>query len=255
MLRWLYPGSAEVGPSESWPSAECGHEDSNMTHETRGLQILLLEDHALVRAHLTALLEQEPDLVVRSMPEDGATAASLLRGGEPDLVILDVASNRSRGLGLLKELKALCPKLPVLVLSMHDETLYAERAFQAGAAGFITKEESAAKIVPAVRKVLGGENYLGERLAERLRQKQSGKAGAEVGSPLEMLTEREWEIFQKIGSGMDANQVAAELRLGVKTIESYRARISEKLQLPDGVELADHARQWLQRPVEASAQA
>jgi DNA-binding NarL/FixJ family response regulator len=220
----------------------------------RRSKLLLVEDHELVRAHLTALLQREPDLEVHGEAGAGATALSLLGRQEPDLVILDAASKRSRGLDLLKELKGFRPQLPVLMVSMHDETFYAERALRAGAQGFLTAEEAAAHMLAAVRKVLAGEIYVSERMAERLKRRNAGKAGAALGSPLEMLTEREWEVFQRIGSGMSTQQMAEELGLGIKTVESYCTRIREKLQLADGTELLQQASNWAQKPYEHRSQ-
>jgi DNA-binding NarL/FixJ family response regulator len=225
-----------------------------MTREIIRKQVLLVEDHALVRTHLQALLQREPDLEVCSVASAGETASSLLARGKPNLIIINAGSAHSRGFALLTELKALQPHLPVLILSLQDETSYAERALKAGAAGFITKEEATANILPAVRKVLGGGIYVSERMAERLRQKQAGKAGEEPGSPLEVLTEREWEVFQRIGAGMKADQMALDLGVGIKTVESYRRRILEKLQLIEGSQLANYASQWAQKPATMMAQ-
>jgi DNA-binding NarL/FixJ family response regulator len=224
------------------------------SEQDRRLKVLLVEDHELVRAHLTALLQREADLMVRSEPSAGQTAASLLGPEQPDLVILDAASKRSRGLELLKEFRETRPQLPVLVLSMHNETPYAERALGAGAKGFITTEEAATHVFSAVRKVLAGEVYVSERMAERLKQRKAGKAEAALGSPLEMLTEREWEVYRRIGSRMSTRQIAEELHLAIRTVESYCTAIREKLQLAEGAELFQQAREWAQKPYEQRAQ-
>ncbi len=206
----------------------------------------LVDDHPLVREHLTALLQREPDLAVCGEAADGPTALSLINQQQPDLVILDISLKHSHGLELLKDLKELRPGLPVLVLSMHDETLYAERALRAGAMGYITKEEATTNVLSAVRKVLGGQVYMSERMAGRMMKKMVGGRRDELGSPLELLTDRELEVFQMIGQGLGTRQIAEELRLGIKTVESYRARIKEKLQLTDGNQLLQHAIQWVQ---------
>jgi DNA-binding NarL/FixJ family response regulator len=217
----------------------------------RRLKVLLVEDHELVRAHLTALLQREPDLEVRSESSAGATAGSLLGPEQSDLVILDAASKRSRGLELLKEFKKVRPQLPVLVVSMHNETMYAEQALSAGAKGFISTEEAAAHMLSAVRIVLAGEVYVSERMAECLKQR---KAGAVPGSPLEMLTEREWEIYQRIGSGMKAQQIAEELHLAIRTVEFCVTAIRGKLQLAEDAELFQQAGQWAQKTYEQRTQ-
>jgi len=220
---------------------------SNET-EPRKATVFLVDDHPMVREHLTALLQAVPDLVVCGEAGDAPTALSLIGRQQPDLVILDISLKRSNGLELLKSLKELRPQLPVLVLSMHDELLYAERALRAGALGYITKEEATINILSAVRRVLAGQVYLSERMAGRMMKKMIGGAAEEVGSPLEILTDRELEVFQMLGHGLGTRRIAEELRLGIKTVESYRARIKEKLQLADGNQLLQHAIQWVQGP-------
>jgi DNA-binding NarL/FixJ family response regulator len=214
--------------------------------EKRKSKVFLVDDHPLVREHLTALLQREVDLEVCGEAADGPTARSLITRQEPDLVILDISLKHSHGLELLKDLKELRPKLPVLVLSMHDETLYAERALRAGAMGYITKEEATVSVLSAVRKVLAGEVYLSARMAGRMMQKMVKGGTDQAGSPLEVLADRELEVFQMIGRGMGTRQIAEELRLGIKTVESYKGRIKEKLRLTDGNELLQHAIQWVQ---------
>jgi DNA-binding NarL/FixJ family response regulator len=177
---------------------------------------------------------------------DAPTALELISRQSPDLVILDISLKQSNGLELIKDLKQRWPKLPVLVLSMHDEMLYAERSLRAGALGYITKEEATVNVLSAVRKVLGGEVYLSERMAGRVMKRMVSGAKDELGSPLEVLTDRELEVFQMLGRGMGTRQIAEELRLGIKTVESCRARIKEKLQLQDGNQLLQHAIQWVQ---------
>ena len=164
----------------------------------------------------------------------------------PDLVILDISLKRSNGLELIKSLKEMWPKLPVLVLSMHDEMLYAERSLRAGALGYITKEEATVNVLSAIRKVLRGQVYLSDRMAGRMMKRMVGGVVEEGGSLLEVLTDRELEVFQMLGRGLGTRQIAEELRLGIKTVESYRARIKEKLQLEDGNQLLQHAIQWVQ---------
>jgi DNA-binding NarL/FixJ family response regulator len=209
-------------------------------------KVFLVDDHPMVREHLTALLQQEPDLQVCGEAADGPSALALINRQKPDLVILDISLKHSHGLELLKDLKALRPSLPVLVLSMHDETLYADRALRAGALGYITKEEATSKVLQAVRKVLAGQVYLSEQMAGRMMRRLVGGGGEQAKPPLAALTDRELEILQMIGHGIGTRQIAEELRLGVKTVESYRARIKEKLGLADGNQLLQHAIQWFQ---------
>ena len=209
-------------------------------------KVFLVDDHPLVREHLTALLQAQADLAVCGEAADAPTALSLVARLSPDLVILDLSLKRSSGLELIKQLKELWPKLPVLVLSMHDEMLYAERSLRAGALGYITKEEATANVLSAVRRVLSGQVYLSERMAGRMMRKMVGGKLEETSSPLEVLTDRELEVFQMLGRGLGTRQIAAELRVGIKTVESYRARIKDKLQLADGNQLLQHAIQWVQ---------
>ena len=209
-------------------------------------RVFLVDDHPLVREHLTALLQAQADLEVCGEAADAPIALSLIGRHAPDLVILDISLKRSNGLELIKSLKEMRPKLPVLVLSMHDEMLYAERSLRAGALGYITKEEATVNILSAVRRVLSGQVYLSERMAGRLMKKMVGGEIAELESPLEVLTDRELEVFQMLGEGLGTRQIADELHLGIKTVESYRARIKEKLRLADGNQLLQHAIQWVQ---------
>ena len=210
-------------------------------------RVFLVDDHALVRRQLRALIEAEPDLTVCGDAADATTAAGLIRQQEAQLVVLDISLKRSNGLDLLKDLQTLQPRPVVLVLSMHDETFYVERALNAGAMGYITKEEAPFHFLSAVRRVLSGQVYLGERIADRLEQKRAGTGAVEVGSPLEVLTEREWRVFQAIGQGSGTAQIARELGLGVKTVEAYAAQIRDKLQLTDGEHLTRYATYGAQR--------
>ena len=214
--------------------------------EERKAKVFLVDDHPLVREHLTALIQHEADLQVCGEAADAPTALSLISRQVPDLVILDISLKRSNGLELIKSLKEMWPKLPVLVLSMHDEMLYAERSLRAGALGYITKEEATVNVLSAIRKVLRGQVYLSDRMAGRMMKRMVGGVAKEGGSPLEVLTDRELEVFQMLGRGLGTRQIAEELRLGIKTVESYRARIKEKLQLEDGNQLLQHAIQWVQ---------
>ncbi len=214
--------------------------------EKRKSKVFLVDDHPLVREHLTALIQSQADLEVCGEAADAPTALSLIGQQAPDLVVLDISLKRSNGLELIKSLKDQWPNLPVLVLSMHDEMLYAERSLRAGALGYITKEEATVNVLSALRRVLGGQVYLSDRMAARIMRKMVGGAAKQASSPLETLTDRELEVFQMLGQGLGTRQIAEELRLGVKTVESYRARIKEKLQLADGNQLLQHAIQWVQ---------
>lgn len=167
--------------------------------EQRKWEVFLVDDHPMVREHVTALLQREQDLQVCGEAADAPTALSLITRQAPDLVILHISLEHSHGLELLKDLKNQRPDLPVLVLSMHDETLYAERALRAGAMGYITKEEATVSVLSAVRKVLAGQVYLSDRMSARMMQKMVKGATARAASPAELLADRELEVFQMIG--------------------------------------------------------
>jgi DNA-binding NarL/FixJ family response regulator len=209
-------------------------------------RVFLVDDHPMVREHLSALLGREADLAVCGEAGDAPTALSRIQNLQPDLVILDISLKNSNGLELLKNVKAINPDLPVLVLSMHDESLYAARSLRAGALGYITKQEASKKILSAVRKVLAGQVYLSEQMSDRLMKRMVGGQPAGTGSALEVLTDRELEVFQMIGCGLGTRRIAEELRIGIKTVESYRARIKEKLYLADSAQLVQQAVQWVQ---------
>jgi DNA-binding NarL/FixJ family response regulator len=209
--------------------------------------VVLVDDNPLVREHLKALLEAEKDLTVCGEADDAPAALAVIGQHRPHLVILDISLKHSNGLDLLKDLSTFEPRPAVLVLTMHDEVRYAERALEAGAGGYITKEEATANILLAVRKVLAGEAYMSERLAKRLMQKQTGAGAGELGSPLELLTDREWEVFRGIGQGMPCQQIARQLGVRLKTVEAYQARIGEKLNLSDREQLRERATQWAQQ--------
>jgi DNA-binding NarL/FixJ family response regulator len=210
-------------------------------------RIFLVDDHPMIREHLHALVEREADLRVCGEAEDAATARTRLAGARADLVIMDLTLKGSHGLELLKDIKEEHPELPVLVLSMHDESLYAERAVRAGAMGYITKAEASRNILSAIRKVLAGEVYLSERMAARMMRTLVGKPAAPENL-LDELSDRELEVFRLIGQGHGTRRIAEELKVGIKTVESYRARIKEKLRLTDGDALLQAAIEWSREP-------
>lgn len=207
-------------------------------------KVFLVDDHPLVRDWLGQLIQRENDLMVCGEAEDTHEAVTKIEQTQPDIVIADISLKSTHGLELVKDLQVRHPKLPVLVLSMHDESLYAERVLRAGAKGYITKQEATKRILLAIRQVLAGQIYISEKMASRMVHKMLGR-GPEQRSPIERLTDRELEVFQLIGRGQGTRRIAAELHLGIKTVESYRARIKEKLKLEDGTQLLQHAIQWV----------
>ena len=194
-------------------------------------RILLVDDHAVVRFGISQLISRQPDLLVCGEEEDAARALSAIEQTKPDLVIADISLKDSSGLELVRNLKARHPGLPVLVLSVHDESVYAEVAFRAGALGYLMKDEALEKLLVAVRRVLSGAIYVSDAMAVKLLQKQiRGQSNAQ-SSPAEVLSDRELEVFQLIGGWKTTRQIADELHLSVKTVETYKARIMEKLEL------------------------
>lgn len=207
------------------------------------VRIILVDDHPIVRERLAQVIEAETDLRVCGEAEDRKGALQLIETTRPDLAIVDLALKNSHGLELIKDVVALHPHVKMLVVSLHEEDLYAERVIRAGASGYITKQEATRNILFAIRRVLAGEIYLGENVTRRIVAKVAGRPNG--GSLfLDRLTDRELEVFEKIGSGLRTGQVALELGVSVHTIETYRARIKEKLQIKDGNELVRHAIHW-----------
>jgi DNA-binding NarL/FixJ family response regulator len=207
-------------------------------------RILLVDDHPIVRQGLAEMIDQQDELQVCGTAEDVHKALDGVGRLKPDLVIADISLKGSNGIELLKNLKIRYPRLLVLVLSMHDEALYAVRALRAGAAGYIMKQEATEKVLTAVRHVLSGEIYLSNRMERKMIHQLVGGRIARTGSPIEDLSDRELEVFGLIGQGHGTRQIAEELHLSIKTIESHRAHIKEKLNLRNATELVQHAIQW-----------
>ena len=216
------------------------------THLTNGkIKVLLVDDHPILRAGLSKLINQESDMLVCGEAEDGPKGFDLVAKLSPDVVVVDVSLKGGNGIELIKNLKASHPDLPMLVLSMHDETLYAERALRAGSRGYIMKEEAIEQVLVGIRKVLAGEIFLSDRMKNRMLQQMAGNKGKVASSPIELLTDREIEVFRLIGEGHSTRQIAGELHLSVRTVEAYREYIKVKLNLKNAIELAQHAFQWV----------
>ncbi len=211
-------------------------------------RIILVDDHPLIRERLADILNHEPDLTVCGEAEDRYGALEAVRKQQPDLVLADLTLKASDGLELIKDLYAAWPKLPVLVVSMHDESLYAERVIRAGARGYITKQEATRNILAAVRRVLAGGIYVNEKAATRLVTRLSGGARSRAATPDELLTDRELQVFELTGYGLNTLQIGVRLHIGPKTVETYRARIREKLELKDANELLQRAISWAHQP-------
>lgn len=213
--------------------------------------IVIVEDHPMFRERLAELINREPDLEVCGEADNIRDGFDLITRGGAQVAIVDITLQGSSGLELLKNLKAAGTALPILILSMHDESLYAERVLRAGARGYITKSEASAKIMTALRQVLAGEIYLSPKIATKILGQIAGGAEAAVG--LDRLTDRELEVFNLIGRGQTTREISGALSLGVATVETYRARIKEKLQLENGARLQQEALRWVQNADQAAA--
>ncbi|MDH4238739.1 MAG: response regulator transcription factor [Phycisphaerae bacterium] len=207
-------------------------------------QILLVDDHPVVRDGLTAIINHQRDLNVCGGADDAHHALKAISELKPDIVVVDISLKNSDGIELTKSIKAQYPKLRVLVLSVHDESIYAERALRAGARAYLMKEVVSENIVNAIRTVLKGEIYVSNTISKKFLQEIAGDKAATIKTPVENLSDREFEIFLLIGEGYKASQIAKRLHLSVKTIETYRARLKEKLNLADANELLQYSIKW-----------
>src|ERR1700678_2811524 len=208
---------------------------------TRKKTVFVVDDHPLLRQGLAMLINRESDLMVCGEAEEAPTAMKALAAARPDILIADISLNGPDGIDLLKNLRTLYPDLPVLILSMHDEAIYAERALRARANGYIMKQEATEKVLVAVRRILGGEVYLSDRMANKMLQQYIGGSPAALQSRISALSDRELEVFCLIGEGRGTREIAEELHLSIKTVETYQAHIKEKLSLHSGRELVQHA--------------
>lgn len=208
------------------------------------VKICVVDDHPIVREGLAGLIHNEPDLTVSSTARDAPEALKQILSSKPDLAIVDIALGGTNGIELIKDIKVHLPDLPVLVLSMHDESIYAERALRAGALGYIMKQEATTKLIAAIRAVLDGKLYVSEKMAARMLHKFVAGAQQPHESPVDSLSDRELEVFQLIGRGLTTRQIAQKLHLSIKTIDSYRGHIKEKLGLANATELMQYAIRW-----------
>ena len=206
-------------------------------------RVLLVDDHPIVRQGLALLIDREADLTVCGEAEGSHSAFHAISTLRPDIVVLDISLSGPDGLDVLKEIRTKTTNLPVLILTMHDESIYAERAMRAGANGYIMKQEATEKVLVAIRRILQGEVYLSDQLTN-LMLRQYARGTAPKSSPLVNLSDRELEVFRLIGEGHGTRQIADDLHVSVKTIESYQAHIKEKLALRNSRELVQHAIQW-----------
>lgn len=221
---------------------------STSQHKGHGKRIVLVDDHPIVRNGLAVLLSHERDLTVSGQAASAAEALAILAKSVPDLIVVDISIAGTNGIELTKILRERYPSLPALILSMHDEDVYAERALRAGAKGYVMKQESPDVVLKAVRVVLQGGVHVSERISTRL---LSGLASAAEGElpriGVERLSDRELEVFELIGRGLSTRQISDNLKVSVKTAESHRANIKRKLKLRSSSELAHRAIRWVEQ--------
>ena len=210
------------------------------------INVLIVDDHPIVREGLKQLLNSQEDIIVLGSVEDANTALKEIKNKLYDLLIIDISLKGSiNGLELTKTINSLYPDLPILILSMYDESIYAERAIRAGARGYIMKQEMTGTIVDAIKKITEGKIYLSDDMSSKSLDELMFKQNVRIGNTIEKLTDRELEVFQLIGHGYKTQDIASKLCLSIKTIDTYRIRIKEKLNLNDSTELTKTAIEWV----------
>lgn len=207
--------------------------------------VLIVDDHPVVREGIRSLLERDGEFAVIAEASDRTEALAAIDAAVPDVALVDVALRGADGLDLTRTLQSRHPRLPILIVSMHDEALYAERALHAGARGYLMKDAMADTIVHAVRKVLQGEIFVSERITQRLLRAATRSGAQQPQSPVDSLSDRELEVLRHVGEGMGTRAIARAMHLSVKTIETHRAHLKEKLALADANELLRYAANWL----------
>jgi DNA-binding NarL/FixJ family response regulator len=211
---------------------------------------LLVDDHPFMRAGLAQLIDRQPDLRVAGEAGSPSEALQHLSKLVPDLVLTDLTMPGRGGLEFIRDLRAAQPALAILVVSMHDEAVFAERALRAGARGYIMKEAGGEKLLAAIRRVLAGEVYLSSGMSARVLENVAARRPRGSSSPIEKLTDREFEIFQMIGRGKSTRDIADELHLSSKTVDVHRSHLKEKLDLRDSTALIRHAVRWVETQAE-----
>jgi DNA-binding NarL/FixJ family response regulator len=213
---------------------------------TNRTRVLIVDDHPMTRAGLVHVINRQPDLVVCGEAENAAEALDAVGACRPDLVLADITLPGKSGLELIKDIKAIRPGLPILVISMHDESLYAERVLRAGARGYITKHEGGERLMQAVRHVLSGQIYVSEKMSAHILERFSGGQVAPVCSLVAQLSDREFEVFELLGEGLSAHEIAGRLHISTKTVDAHRANIKAKLVIKTTSELISYAARWIE---------
>ncbi|HVS53582.1 MAG TPA: response regulator transcription factor [Opitutaceae bacterium] len=210
----------------------------------RKYRVLLVDDHPITRQGVRALLEEQPNLAVCGEAGDADAALQCLAAGSPDVVVMDISLRADSGLDLARKFKTSAPHVPILVMSMHDEITYAERALRAGASGYLMKQEAGDKVVAALQQLLRGDVFLTPRVRQRIASRLIPRRRQEAPFPIDTLSDREREVFELIGDGYSTRQIGEKLRLSSKTIDSYREHLKLKLGIESGTELVRHAIDW-----------
>jgi len=208
------------------------------------ISIVVVEDHRMFREHLAHLIEKAGDMVVTGEADNIRDGFTLIQQTKPQLAIVDISLKGSSGIELLKDLRAHGIAVPVLILSMHDESLYAERALRAGAKGYMTKHEASENVLMAIREVLNGEVYLNPRFMSRVMGRIMASRDPST-QPIDRLADRELEVFELIGRGLTSREIGVKLGLGITTVDTYRTRIKEKLNLENAARLRYEASRWV----------
>jgi len=207
-------------------------------------RIFIVDDHPLVREGLTNLINGQDDLIICGEAKDSAQALDGIMKARPDVALIDISLENESGLELVKQLRSRFPNVALIVLSMHDETLYAERVLRAGARGYVMKHETSKSVLASIRRVLEGGVYVSERIVNRMARRVSSARGPVASSPVERLSDRELEIFRLLGQGRSTSQIAEDLNLSLKTVQAYCARAKEKFGVTSLTELLRAAIRW-----------
>jgi DNA-binding NarL/FixJ family response regulator len=209
-------------------------------------RVLLVDDHPMIRGGPAQVINNQDDLVICGEAGDALQAMQCIASSKPNLAVVDISLEGKSGLELIKDIQALHPEMPVLVMSMHDESLYAERVLRAGARGYVMKKAGGEAVLQAIRQVLSGKVYVSERMSAQILDGFSSVRSAKHQSPIEILTDREFEVFKLIGEGCVTREIAARLHISPKTVDVYRQHLKEKLHLPTSTSMIQHAVRWVE---------
>src|SRR3984957_3798839 len=210
----------------------------------RRMRVLIVDDHPMTRAGLAHMINHQPDMIDSGETESAAQPLAALEESEPDLMLIDITLPGKSGLELIKDVKAMHPDLPMLVLSMHDESLYADRVLRAGARGYITKHEGGDKLMGAIRHVLSGRIYVSESMSAHILEIFSGGQTGIDRSSIQKLSDREFQVFDALGEGLSSHEIAKKLHLSAKTVDGHRANIKTKLKINTTAELISFSARW-----------